>query len=237
MKYYVYVYIDPTDLKPFYIGKGCNKRWQAHLNETVDTTINERKYRKLQKILRSGQQPIIRLVHTGLEENEAIRIEEELILFFGRREIEPQGCLMNIALGVNPPNPWLLDGAEKRRDEFRKRMKGNALQNRQGCKFSKERKKEISDQRKGSGNPMYGKKQTAKYYEGRKKVQGENCYLAKMTEQAVRIIKASAQTYKTTPIGHRGKILNAWCKEYGVAQGTIQDIIAGRTWKHLDTTS
>ncbi|NRT29177.1 hypothetical protein B0I68_002782 [Clostridium beijerinckii] len=48
MSYYVYTIIDPTnDNKPFYVGKGTNKRYESHFKEAVSSseqTLEENNY-------------------------------------------------------------------------------------------------------------------------------------------------------------------------------------------------
>jgi len=57
--FYVYLYIDPRNQKPFYVGKGSGNRMYEHLNETIEITINKRKFFRIQSILRQGLEPII----------------------------------------------------------------------------------------------------------------------------------------------------------------------------------
>lgn len=35
--YYVYLYIDPRDQRPFYVGKGKNERAFSHLSEEAES--------------------------------------------------------------------------------------------------------------------------------------------------------------------------------------------------------
>jgi hypothetical protein len=102
--YYVYFLLDPTNFYlPFYIGKGKETRWQDHLTETIDTTLNKRKFYKIKKIRRSGKEPKVMFFAVDLPENEAYTIEDEQILRFGRKGYEPDGILTNICLGARPP--------------------------------------------------------------------------------------------------------------------------------------
>ena len=51
--YYVYMYIDPRNGKPFYIGKGCGSRVLAHLSDQNESE----KTAKIEEIKRSGNEP------------------------------------------------------------------------------------------------------------------------------------------------------------------------------------
>jgi hypothetical protein len=74
--YYVYMYIDPRDDKPFYIGKGCGSRVLAHLS---DENESEKK-RHIDAILDSGNEPLLYIVQHGIENEEtALRVETALI--------------------------------------------------------------------------------------------------------------------------------------------------------------
>jgi hypothetical protein len=109
--FYVYVYMDPQvkgiweykdiklDYKPFYIGKGKNKRFLTHLEQAEikikkNQKVHSRKLRKIIKILRKNLSPIIRRVVINLDEKSAYDLEAELIGFF-RRKDEEGGILMN----------------------------------------------------------------------------------------------------------------------------------------------
>jgi hypothetical protein len=102
--YYVYFLLDPTNFYlPFYIGKGKETRWQDHLTETIETTLNKRKFYKIEKIRRSGNEPKVLFYAVDLAEDEAYTIEDEQILRFGRKDYDPGGILTNICLGARPP--------------------------------------------------------------------------------------------------------------------------------------
>jgi hypothetical protein len=57
--YYVYIYRDPENKLPFYVGKGSKNRYKKHLQEKKETTENPKKYNKIQQILNKGLLPII----------------------------------------------------------------------------------------------------------------------------------------------------------------------------------
>ena len=70
-KYYVYIYIDPRNNLPFYVGKGHNERWRYHLN------LNNRYYNlylrnKIKSIRREGYEPIVEKIKKNLSDKKAI---------------------------------------------------------------------------------------------------------------------------------------------------------------------
>ncbi len=102
--YYVYFLLDPTNFYlPFYVGKGKENRWEDHLFETIDTTLNKRKFFKIEKIRCSGKEPKVMFFAVDLTEDEAYNIEDEQILRFGRKGFEEGGILTNLCLGARPP--------------------------------------------------------------------------------------------------------------------------------------
>ncbi len=79
LKYYVYIYIDPKNGKPFYIGKGQGNRIFTHLNDTSDTY----KTRKIRAIQEAGEEPQIDILRYGLTEAEASLVEASVIDIIG----------------------------------------------------------------------------------------------------------------------------------------------------------
>lgn len=109
--FYIYVYLDPRkkgeynyennyfEYEPFYIGKGKNRRYYQHINDSYRDHINNPKINKIRKIREeTGRNPIIHKIIEGLEESEAFNKEKELILLIGRKNIET-GPLLNLTDG------------------------------------------------------------------------------------------------------------------------------------------
>jgi hypothetical protein len=102
--YYVYILRDPRDGSPFYVGKGKGHRYSNHWRWNSSRGGNEFKDRVIAKILEAGLEPVCELhVNEITSEEEAYRIEEELIKSIGRRGKEPEGCLTNICLETGKP--------------------------------------------------------------------------------------------------------------------------------------
>lgn len=76
LDYYVYLYIDPRDKKPFYVGKGRGGRALAHLSDQTES----RKCARIAEIRAEGKEPQIDILAHGLTaEAEAFRIEAAVI--------------------------------------------------------------------------------------------------------------------------------------------------------------
>ena len=92
--YYVYALKDPRSSPaiPFYIGKGTGSRAYDHLAK-FDRT---RKYTRIREILNSGHKPIVDVLVDNLSEEDALRLEAELISAFGT--LETGGPLTNAVI-------------------------------------------------------------------------------------------------------------------------------------------
>lgn len=89
--YYVYLYVDPRDEKPFYVGKGQRTRALSHLSEEAES----RKCARLAELRATGLDPRIDiLAHDLRDEETAFRIEAAVIDLFGLDVLtnEVRGC-------------------------------------------------------------------------------------------------------------------------------------------------
>ena len=104
-KYYVYIYLDPTEtyndiingiklnFKPFYVGMGCRDRDKVHLTKS-GLKIKSHKSSKIKALKTNGIEPIIIRLYENLDKEEAANKEIELINYFGRLDNET-GILCN----------------------------------------------------------------------------------------------------------------------------------------------
>jgi len=77
---YVYVFIDPRNGEPFYIGKGCGNRLFSHLEDNSDCE----KVDRIAQIRASGMEPEVDLLRYGLTDQEAALVEAAAIDLIGR---------------------------------------------------------------------------------------------------------------------------------------------------------
>ncbi len=97
--FYVYALKDPREKpsKPFYIGKGTgNRAWEHQLN--LD---DSEKGALIADIIESGNKVIHTIISDNLTEQQALKIEAELISAFG---IRSQGGLLTNRVRPNPDN-------------------------------------------------------------------------------------------------------------------------------------
>jgi hypothetical protein len=72
---YGYIYTDPFDNKPFYVGKGRGNRVFAHLEDRSET----RKVQKIREIVEQGGKPQIEILRYGLSDQQAALVEAAVI--------------------------------------------------------------------------------------------------------------------------------------------------------------
>lgn len=95
-RFYVYVYLDPRkpgnykygeyefNHEPFYVGKGCGRRWKQHVFESKNGDENNYKLNKIRKIISLKMNPIIIKYKDELDENESLKLEIDMIDVIGK---------------------------------------------------------------------------------------------------------------------------------------------------------
>lgn len=78
--FYVYTLADPRTKEVFYVGKGKGKRAWQHVAEVRSGKIsNQAKHDRIQAILKSNREPVVRIVRDFLREKEALDLEAQMI--------------------------------------------------------------------------------------------------------------------------------------------------------------
>jgi hypothetical protein len=93
MEFYVYVYTDPTNGLPFYVGKGQAGRYKDHLSWTHNRFLRN----KLAKMKSQNIVPRIDIVFKSKDEDLVYEVEEHLIKSYGIRN--SGGLLCNFSIG------------------------------------------------------------------------------------------------------------------------------------------
>ena len=193
MNYYVYMLIDPRTNKPFYVGKGKGNRAKFHLKETLETTINIRKYNKIQSILKNGLEPKIMYHAIELTEVDAYNTEASLIKQYGRKGYDTHGILLNICEDNRPPgnDNFITDNPGKR-------MKGKTYEELYG----QEKATKLKESRKKTSSEREVKEITKSRMKKSALKKMENGY--KMPSR--KGIKDSEETRLKKSLAHKGKI-------------------------------
>ena len=79
LKFYVYVYSDPRNNRPFYIGKGVGNRAFSHLTDASESA----KVARIREIRATGNEPEIKILAFGLDETTAYKVEAAAIDLIG----------------------------------------------------------------------------------------------------------------------------------------------------------
>lgn len=100
--FYVYLLIDPTTDKVFYVGKGTGNRIFAHINSAIASPLDNDKLERIRSIQSQGLQVKHSIIRHGLAEKEAFEVEAALIDFIDIQE------LTNVVLGHDSDSRGLM---------------------------------------------------------------------------------------------------------------------------------
>jgi hypothetical protein len=146
MKFYVYVYRDPSrNNEPIYVGKGFGNRAYEHLDSGSHSVLVNR---RLAKMKRNGIEPIINVIDMPSEAL-AVQCEIDTIARFGRKDLKLGPLLNQTDGGEGVSNP-----SAATRQKISAAHKGKILTN--------SHRQKISDNQKGDKNHNFGKPKTDK---------------------------------------------------------------------------
>lgn len=223
LMYYVYQLIDPRNNQPFYVGKGTGNRAKTHMWNTSKSD-NPYKENKIKSIRNDGFEPIIEYIAENIiDEDLAYSIEEKMIKKYGRKGYDDHGILTNVCLDKRPPSHKgktyeEIYGEERAKEQREKRSELQKQRGGYGPKHhSEETKKIFSELNSGSGNPMYGKKQS----EQTKKLISE-----KAKQRVGKLNKLSHCYILTSPDNEVyelwGKEASDFCKDNNLSWSTLK---------------
>lgn len=171
--FYVYIYIDPRDNTPFYVGKGKGRRSLYHVriskSKLQHRESNRLKVNKIRKILSLGLEPIVEIIPMETEEL-ALQKEIDLIEKYGRID-NSTGSLTNLTNGGEGQSGWIPDCTHRKRmsestkgekngmykkehtEETKEKIRNKAT----GRKHKEDSKLKMSENRSGEKNGFFGK--------------------------------------------------------------------------------
>lgn len=84
--FYVYIFIDPRNGLPFYVGKGKNDRWRHHFKR-CHRKSHSLKSNRINRIVTMGLEVIVQFYVLDVQERTAFLVERALIRKYGRIDI------------------------------------------------------------------------------------------------------------------------------------------------------
>ena len=97
---YVYMYADPSQGLPFYVGMGVGSRYTHHLRrgKLPKSSRDTRTVYKVRKLIKAGIEPLVIIVRDNLSREQAITLEIALVAAIGRLDLGT-GPLTNLTAG------------------------------------------------------------------------------------------------------------------------------------------
>lgn len=239
--YYIYIYLDPRKhgqyeyddycflYKPFYVGKGKNKRYKKFDNR------NKYFRNKINKIKKYRLESIVIKLFDNISEEQSFRIEKQLIQEIGRIDLN-HGPLVNMTDGGEGSSGFHHSNKSKNLMSILRVGKNN---NFYGKHHTERSLMLISKMRKnkcvGDKNPMFGKSPSI---ETREKISisntgkfiGEKNNNSKLTEEKAKTI----YQISNSPIIKQLKITQKEIGEiFNVDYTTVSKIKTRKYWRHI----
>jgi hypothetical protein len=236
--YYVYAYYDPTrENKIFYVGKGKGRRCFQHLTDKPEYCANKRLNGRIRHLLSIGVKPTIKLLASGLTEEQAYNVEEINISKYGRKGLDVDGILLNILKTGRPPT---LKGSDhpnygKPMSDHTKNKLSESLKEvyrrditkhgRCGKKHTDETKRLISESKKGHTQSEESRMKRAAARKGYKHSQ----------ETKDRIRDSNSYVWEVTDPDNNKEVTNnlkEYCKNHNLTVGNMYSVASGALKHH-----
>lgn len=145
---YFYVYMYTLNGVPLYVGKGQRSRAKQHLEPANVAKSKTFWGKKLRKLLREGLKPSLEYVQLNMLEEEALKLEADLILKYGRKDLKT-GILYNTCEGGFGSSGHKMSEEGKRSVSLHMKGKHKGNTFAKGLVHTQETKHKISKSQKG----------------------------------------------------------------------------------------
>lgn len=239
MNSYVYVYLDTRKpgifiygdiefkYEPFYVGKGFGYRAYEHINEK--RVVNIHKSGKISKIKKCGLLPEIVFLCENISDNDAKRIEIEIIEKIGRY---PNGPLTNMikggdgSLGIKRSIESICKQSDsiKNNKDWCDKMKSEDFSNKMSSikktyYSNYENRKLVSYRQMGENNSMYGRESSERQKESVRKAHKDG--RIKLSESGIDAIRKAAFLRR----GKKNINIRSDIKEYILISPTLEEFV------------
>lgn len=232
--YYVYGLIDPDTTNPFYVGKGKNDRAQSHLKLETQDVYNMRKRNHIENLLNENKEIKIIYYDTGLTNEEANDLEIRLIRKYGRKYIDENGILLNLAQGGSGGDNSMFF-TDKTREKLSKSSSGinnarSKLTETQVIDIyhSEKSPDELSSIYNISLTQVYGIKRKAYYYSVTKDISERPGYY-----KGKKIVRVPLNIETVKSIYLEENSYNYFKEKYGASMQVVKNIKKRKTYKKI----